>query len=79
MTLGYSVQVLFSLGLLAGALFLFSKMAKRVQTQQFTGDIRVLDRKGLDQGVSIVLVSVKDHEFLLGVSSKDVKVLDKIK
>lgn len=58
---------------------MFSRMAKRVQAHQFTGDIQVLDRKGLEQGVSLVLVSVKDQEFLLGISGKDVKVLDKIK
>ena len=79
MTIGYSFQVLFSLALLGVALFLFSRMAKRVQTHKFTGDIQVLDRKGLDQGISLVLVAVKDHEFLLGISGKDVKVLDKIK
>jgi flagellar biogenesis protein FliO len=79
MSLGYSLQVLCSFVLLAGALFLFSKMAKRVQKYQFTEEIKVLDRKGLDQGISLVLVSVKDHEFLLGISGKDVKVLDKIK
>ncbi len=78
MTIGYSLQVLASLGLLAGALFLFSKMAKRVQRHQFTGDIQVLDRKGLDQGISLVLVAVKGQEFLLGISGKDVKVLEKL-
>ncbi len=79
MTLGYSLQVFFSLTLLAAALFVFSKMAKRVQKQHFTEDIKVLDRKGLDQGISLILVSVRDHEFLLGISAKEIKVLDKIK
>jgi len=79
MTIGYSFQVLFSLALLGVALFFFSKMAKRVQTHKFTGDIQVLDRKGLDQGVSLILISVRDQEFLLGISGKDIKVLDKLK
>jgi flagellar biogenesis protein FliO len=79
MTISYSLQVLFSLALLGAALFVFSRFAKRVQTHQFTGDIHILDRKGLEQGISLVLVSVKDKEFLLGISGKEIKVLDKIK
>lgn len=76
MTFGYSLQILVSLALLGGALFLFSRMAKRVQGTQFTGEIKVLDRKGLEQGVSLVLISVRDKTLLVGVSGKDIKVLD---
>ena len=79
MTIGYSLQVLFSLALLGAALFLFSKMAKRAQKHTFTEEIKVLDRKGLDQGISLMLVSVRDHEFLLGINAKEIKVLDKLK
>lgn len=58
---------------------MFSKMAKRAQKHPFTEEIKVLDRKGLDQGISLMLVSVRDHEFLLGINAKEIKVLDKLK
>lgn len=77
MSMSYYVQVIVSLGILAGVLYGVLRFTKYAQKAKYTEDIKVIDRVPLNQSVSLLIVKVKDKEYLLGVSGKDVQILEK--
>ena len=75
MTSDYYLKLLFSLTILVAILYGVLYVVKRFNRQRYTGDIHVKDRLVIDNGVSLLVVSVRKKEMLLGVSGKDIKVL----
>jgi flagellar biogenesis protein FliO len=67
-----------TVGSLLGILVLLGvilKISKFTQGKRFSGDIKIIDRRGIDSGVTLMVVQVKNEEFLLSISNKSVQVL----
>jgi flagellar biogenesis protein FliO len=77
MPLSYYVQVILSLCILLAILYGVLKFSKRIQKVKYSGEIEIIDRRVIDNGVALVMVSVHDKNFLLSVSGQTVQVIDK--
>ncbi len=67
-----------AVGSLLGILVLLGfilKIARVTQDKRFAGDIKIIDRRGIDSGVTLMVVEVKGSQFLLSVAGKVVQVL----
>ena len=62
------------LGILC-VMFVIMKLTQVTQGKRFSGDIKVIDRRGLDSGVTLMMVQVKEDRFLMSVANKSVQVL----
>lgn len=78
MDVAYSIQLIATLGVLATALFVALKYAKTYQVKNFSGDIKIIDRRAIDQGVNLVIVEVEGKRYLMGTANKDIKVLSEL-
>lgn len=77
MTSEYYLKLISALFILVGTLFLIQQLSTRFVKKKYTGDILIKDRKALDANNSLLLVKVKGTEFLLGINSKQMNVLEK--
>ncbi len=67
-----------AVGSLLGILILLGfilKIARVTQDKRFAGDIKIVDRRGIDSGVTLMVVEVKGNQFLLSIAGKTVQVL----
>jgi len=74
----YFVQVAISLGILTAFLYGFYRISKTVQKHTFSGDIKIVDRKPIDSNATLLIVEVKNKEYLLSVGTKEVTLLEKL-
>ena len=75
MSIAYYLQVGLTTLILAGVLYGLLRVSRTYQTQKFSGEIQILDRKALENQVSLMIVKVRDKEMLLSVTSKRVRLL----
>ncbi len=52
-------------------------MAKKLYKIKYKGEIKILDRQPVDTHSAVVLLEVKQHHFLVGVSGKGMSLLHK--
>lgn len=78
MSLSQYVTAFISILILFAFLFALLKISHYLRMKKFSGDISIVDRIPLDTNSSIMIVKVREKEFLLGVGNKDIKVLDKL-
>ncbi len=64
----YQLSLLLTIAGLCALLVVALRLAKTWQLKRFSGDMSVVDRVQLDQQVSLVIVSVRGKEMLLGVT-----------
>ena len=76
-SVSYYLQALFALIILFFLLFFVLKFSKTLQKRKYSGDIKVLDRLPVDNGVTLLLVELKGQEYFLSVGGKDVRVIEK--
>lgn len=77
MSFSYYLQVIVSLLVFVGVLYGVLHVSKRLKLQKYTGEIKVKDRLSIDNGVSLMIVTVKNQEIFLSVTQKNVKVIKK--
>ena len=77
MPVSYYLQVILSLCVLFGVLFAILKFSKRIQKVKYTGEIEIIDRRVIDNGVALLMICVRGKNFLLSVSGQIVQVIDK--
>jgi len=78
-TFGYIIQVVFSLAIVLGLIYLTSKyLLPRLQVNPKGKFLEVIDRVGLEPQVSAYVIKVKDQTYVLAVSSKNVELIDKL-
>lgn len=78
-TFGYLVQVVLSLAIVLGLIYLISKyVLPRLQVTPRGKLLEVVDRIGLEPGVSTYMVKIKSKVYVLAVSSKNVELIDKL-
>lgn len=71
----YQLSLLLTLGGLCAVLVFVLRLAKTWQLKRFAGDMTVVDRVQLDQHASLVIVSVRGKEMLVGVSQHGIHPL----
>jgi flagellar biogenesis protein FliO len=69
------VTLVFFAGILVGLLWL----SKFFQKKKYAGNIKVVDRLAIDHGVSLVIVEIREEEYLMSVGGKELRLLSKIK
>lgn len=77
MPISYYIQVILALSVLAGILYLVLNFSKKLHGVRYTGEIEVLDRRAIDNGVALVLIKLRGNDFLLSVSNQRVDVIEK--
>ncbi len=78
MEFGYSIQLILTLGIVAVGLYVALKYAKIYQEKNFSGGIKIIDRRAIDQGVNLIIVEVEGIKYLMGVSNKDIKIISEL-
>ena len=78
MGIGYSLQLTVTFLVLAIVLYLLSKYSKRIHLKHFSGDIKIIDRRFIDHGVSLVIVGIEGSKYLLSVSNKNTELISKL-
>jgi len=78
-TFGYVMQVLFSLTIVMGLIFLTAKyILPKIQIGVKGKIIEVVDRVGLEPQVSAFIVRVKKRSWLIVASSKNVQLISEL-
>ena len=75
MTPSYYVQVILTLAVFIAVIVALQRFTKYMYHKKYAGQIIIKDRLAIDSGAALVLVSVKEDEFLLSVGGKEVKLL----
>jgi len=78
MPVSYYVQLIVTLALLIGVLFVVLKWGKRAYDKKYSGDIKIVDKVPLDSNVSLVVAEVRQEVFLLGLGNKGLSMLAKL-
>ena len=78
MGIGYSLQLTVTFLVLAIILYLLSKYSKKIRLKHFSGDIKIVDRRFIDHGVSLVIVGIEESKYLLSVSNKNTELISKL-
>ena len=79
-TFGYIVQVAISLAIVLGLIYLTSRfLLPRLQVNPKGKLLEVLDRVGLEPQVTAYVLKFKKNIYVVGVSNKNVSLLDKLK
>lgn len=79
MTFGYIMQVLFSLLIVIGIIYVASKyLLPKLQFKSKGALLELEDRIGLEPQVSAYVIKRKDKKWLIVVSNKNVAVVDKL-
>jgi flagellar biogenesis protein FliO len=79
-TFGYIVQVTISLLVVLGLIYLTSRyLLPRLQVNPKGKLLEVLDRVGLEPQVTAYVLKFKKNLYVVGVSNKNVSLLDKLK
>ena len=76
MPANYTLQVLFTLSLLAITLFVVVKLSEKWQLKKYSGEIQIKDRRHIDANSALVIASIRSKDYLIGISGKDLKLLD---
>ena len=72
------LQIIFSLVVFLGVAYGAQRLAKTYQKKRFTTEMKIIDRIGIEAGVTLSIVSVRGQDYLLSVGGKDVKLLQKL-
>ena len=78
MSVSQYVTAFISILTLFAFLFALLKASHYLRMKKFSGDISIIDRIPLDANSSVMIVKVRQKEYLLGVGNKDIKVLDQL-
>ncbi|NQU18404.1 MAG: FliO/MopB family protein [Candidatus Saganbacteria bacterium] len=77
-TFGYIMQVIISLAIVLGLIYVSSKfLLPRLKFSPKGRLIEMVERIGLEPGLSIYVVRVKDKNYILAAGQKGVALLDK--
>ena len=78
-TFGYIIQVTISLAIVLALIWLTAKyLLPRLKLMPQGKTIEVLDRVGIEPQVTIYHIKANNSEYLVGVSSKNIALIDKI-
>jgi len=78
MSIGYYFQVIVSLAILAGGLYLLLRFSRKIQQKRYSGEIKIIDRLPVDANSTLLIVDVRKQEFLMSASGKNITVIEKL-
>jgi flagellar biogenesis protein FliO len=78
MTIGYYIQTLLSFSLIVLLLWVSLKYVKKLQIKRLANEMAILDRLAVSKNNAILIVQIRNHDYILAVSENDVKILDKL-
>ncbi len=76
--ISYYIKAIFSLAVVLGVLYVILRASRALHKHHFSGEMKVIDRLALEQGVSLVIVKVRNQELLVSLAGKELKILDKL-
>ena len=78
-TVGYLLQLVVSLGIVVGLIYVSAKfLLPKLQLPSSGSMIQVLDRVGIEPQVSAYVISAYGKTYLVAVSNKNVTLIDKL-
>lgn len=78
MPLAYYIKLLGSLVVVIAILAVVQRVSKFVFQRRYSGSMSVVDRLGLDVGVSLLIVQVENKKYLMSLGGKDLRVLKEL-
>ncbi len=78
MSIGYYIQVIVTLALLSAVLYGVIRGAKYIQKRTYAGEMKIVDRLGIDANVALLIVEVRAQQYLISIGGKDIKILEKL-
>ncbi len=76
MSTGYYLQVILSLLIISGIMWVVLRMTKNLQKQKFSGEMKVVDRIPLSNATALLVVKLREKEYLLSVGGQNVQFLE---
>ncbi|MCP4049606.1 MAG: FliO/MopB family protein [bacterium] len=77
MTASYYVQVIITLSLFAGLLLILLKYSKKLTNQRFSSEIKIIDRKAVDAGATLLIVEIRGQQYIMSAGNKNINLLHK--
>ena len=74
----YLVQVCITLILFCCILYFGLRFSRHIHHKKYSGELKILDRVPVDNNVSLLVVEVRDKTYLLGVTSKQINLIEKL-
>ncbi|MFT5171375.1 MAG: flagellar biogenesis protein FliO [Candidatus Marinamargulisbacteria bacterium] len=78
MSASYYIQLILSLLALGAFLFGVLKMTTTFKNKKYSGDMKVVDRLPVDNGVALLIVKIRDKDYLMSVGGKEAKLIEKL-
>ncbi len=79
-TFGYIMQILISLVIVIGLIYLIAKyIFPKLQVSSLGKNMKVIDRVGLEPQVTIYTVKIGSYSYVIAVSSKNTTLIDKFR
>lgn len=75
MNSSYYIQLLVSVGILSGILWLALRFSKRVNLKRFSNEMKIVDRLLLAPTASLLVVKVRDQEMLVSQTNQEIRLL----
>ncbi|KAF0133327.1 MAG: hypothetical protein FD145_1345 [Candidatus Saganbacteria bacterium] len=77
-TFGYIIQIAFSFAIVLALIYFSAKYVfPRLSTSSKGNNLKIIDRMGLEPQVTIYQVEIKNKEYIIGVSNKNITLIDK--
>ncbi len=74
----YYLKTLVSLGAILSVLYIILKVSKSYFKHQYTGEMKILDRLQIDQQAAILIIQVRNENYLISLANKQVQVIEKL-
>mgnify|MGYP005673517273 CR=1 FL=1 len=77
-TTTYYIKFIASSFLIIGTLLIFLRYSKKIQKTHLNKQIKIIERMATSSQSHIMLIKVKDTEYLIGASNNGIKLIDKL-
>lgn len=78
LTSGYYLKLIPSLLFFLVVMVGILQLTRTYQRKKFTGEIHVIDRAPIENGITLVLVEFRNYQYLISTGGKEVKLIDKL-
>ncbi len=72
------LQGIVALSVLLGTAYGVQYLAKIYQKNRYSTELQIVDRLGIEAGVTLLIVAVRGSEFLVSVGGKNVQLLQSL-
>lgn len=72
------VKLVLALAFLFGILYGFLRLSRYAQSRKFSGDMEIVDRLGLDTGLGLYIVRIREKDYLISIGNKQITLLKEL-